>query len=75
MWSGRDTCTGPILELAALYDGDKEGAQRELLPRRFARVMRTQGAARVRGGAREVGFDRSMHRPSPRRCRGMDPGL
>ena len=38
-------------------------------------IMRTQGAALARVGTPGVGSGRLLHRPSPRRRRGMGPGL
>ena len=37
-------------------------------------IMRTQGGALVRAGSPGVGSGRLLHRPSPRRRRGMGPG-
>ena len=42
---------------------------------RQPRIMRTQGGALVRAGSPGVGSGRLLHRPSPRRRRGMGPGL
>ena len=38
-------------------------------------IMRTQGGALVRAGSPGVGSGRLLRRPSPRRRRGMGPGL
>ena len=77
----------PLRQFTVLIRGDYVGALRAMrkgsfrsptlqdIAMRFQLIMRTQGGALVRIGSPCVGSGRLLHRPSPRRRRGMGPGL